>query len=167
MRPLPHAAVQMAVLFPPPTPCDFQGRQDQGYKQAGCQVAVTESDYINDDILLQWLQHFQEHRSPGRCLLISEGHASHSSLKRLVHCQDDGSEILRLPPRTTQVLSLVRILLKTIKMYYRQATTNFLHNHSNATVTKFRFGKPFSRAWKKQQQLEMLSEGFSAQVCLR
>jgi hypothetical protein len=51
------------------------------YKQdlpAGSAVAMTDSGNINEDIFLEWLQHFQTHRSPGKCLLILDGHASHS-----------------------------------------------------------------------------------------
>jgi hypothetical protein len=50
---------------------------------AGSEVAMTDSGYINEDIFLEWLQHFQKHRSPGKCLLILDGNASHSSLKCL------------------------------------------------------------------------------------
>lgn len=37
------------------------------------EIAMTDSGYINDDIFLQHLQHFQKHRSPGE-----DGHSSYS-----------------------------------------------------------------------------------------
>jgi len=46
------------------------------YKQVlptSSEIAMTDSGYINDDIFLQHLQHFQKHRSPGE-----DGHSSYS-----------------------------------------------------------------------------------------
>jgi hypothetical protein len=40
-------------------------------------------------------------------------------------------------------------VFKPIKTYYHQAATNFMHNHPNAAITKFNFGKLFSEAWNK------------------
>jgi hypothetical protein len=37
------------------------------------EIAMTDLGYINDDIFLQHLQHFQKHRSPGE-----DGHSSYS-----------------------------------------------------------------------------------------
>jgi hypothetical protein len=65
---------------------------------------MTDLDYINKNIILQWLQHFQKHRSPGKSLLILDRHPSHSTLKCLDHCRNNGSEMLCLPPHTTLVL---------------------------------------------------------------
>jgi hypothetical protein len=113
------------------------------YKQVlpvGSEVAITDSGYINEDIFLEWLQHFQKHRSPGKCLLVLDGHGSHSSLNCLDYCRDNGIEMLCLPPHTTHVLQpLDRTVFKPIKTYYHQAATNFMHNHPKAAITKFNF----------------------------
>jgi hypothetical protein len=118
---------------------------------------MTGSGYINEDIFLEWLQHFQKHCSPGKCLLILDGHASHSSLKCLDYCRDNGIEMLCLPPHTIHVLQpLDRTVFNPIKTYYHQAATNFMHNHPNAAIAKFHFEKRFSEAWNKGEQLAML-----------
>jgi hypothetical protein len=131
--------------------CDFQGvRIRDIHKQnlpAGSEVAMTDSGYINEDIFLEWLQHFQKHRSPGKCLMILDGHASHFSLKCLYYCRDNDTEMLCVPSHTTHVLQpLDRTVFNPIKTYYHQAATNFMYNHPNAANIKFNFGKLFSEA---------------------
>jgi hypothetical protein len=58
------------------------------YKQvlpARTEIAMTDSGYINDDIFLQHLQHFQKHRSP-----VEDGHSSYSLLMSLNCCRHTG-----------------------------------------------------------------------------
>ncbi|KAJ4449228.1 hypothetical protein ANN_00625 [Periplaneta americana] len=43
----------------------------------GAVFEMTDSGYIVVDVFLKWLEHFQKNRSPGKCLLILDGHASH------------------------------------------------------------------------------------------
>jgi hypothetical protein len=151
------------VYFPPFV--IFKGvRFRDIYKQdlpAGCEVAMTDSVKINEDIFLEWLQHFQKHRSPGKCPLILDGHASHSFLKCLDYFRDNGIEMLCLPPHTTHVLQpLDRTVFKPIKTCYHQAEKNFLHNNPNAVITKFQFGKHFSEAWNKGATVGNAAKGF-------
>ncbi|KAJ4438724.1 hypothetical protein ANN_14671, partial [Periplaneta americana] len=40
---------------------------------AGSEVAMSDSGYVNEDVFQKWLQHFQKHRSPVKCLLILAG----------------------------------------------------------------------------------------------
>jgi hypothetical protein len=47
-------------------------------------------------------------------------------------------------------------VFKPIKTYYHKEATNFMHNHPNAAIIKFHFGKLFSQAWNKGAQLAML-----------
>jgi hypothetical protein len=118
---------------------------------------MTDSGYINEDIFLEWLQYFQKHRSPGKCLLILDGHASHSSLKCLDYCRDNDIEMLCLPPHTIHVLQpLDGTVFKPIKAYCHQAATNFMHNHLNAAITKFHFEELFPKLGTKEQQLATL-----------
>jgi hypothetical protein len=118
---------------------------------------MTDSGYINEDIFLQWLQRFQKHRSPGKCLLIFDGHASHSSLKYLYYFQNNGIEMLCLPPNTTHVLQpLDRTVFKRINTYYHQGATNFMHNHPNIAIPNFILENLSPKLKTREQQLAML-----------
>jgi hypothetical protein len=66
----------------------FQGdkRCRKKYKQnlpTGSQVATTVSDYLDENILLEWLQHFLKHSFPGKSLLFFDGHVFHFFLRYL------------------------------------------------------------------------------------
>ncbi|XP_063216743.1 uncharacterized protein LOC134527745 [Bacillus rossius redtenbacheri] len=128
---------------------------------SGSVVAMSESGYINEDLFLRWLQHFQKHRLPGKCLLILDGHASHCSLKCLKYCRENEIEHLCLPPHTTHVLQpLDRTLFKPLKTFYHQEATTFFHNNSTQSITKSDFGKIFTAAWNKAASHGNATKGF-------
>lgn len=134
------------------------------YKQdlpSGSEVAMTDSGYINEDVFLKWLQHFQAHRPPGKCLLILDGHASHCCLKCLDFCRENEIEMLCLPPHTTHALQpLDRTVFKPVKTFYHQEATHFIHNNPSTSLKKFHFGKLFSAAWKKGATCHSAVKGF-------
>jgi hypothetical protein len=62
------------------------------YKQklpAGSEVTITKSDYKNEGIFFERFKRFQKHRSPGKCLLILDGYASHSYLVCLAYYREN------------------------------------------------------------------------------
>jgi transposase len=141
--------------------CDIEGvRFRDIYKKdlpAGSEVAMTNSGYINEDIFLEWLQHFLKHRSPGKCLLILDGHASHSSLKCLDYCRDNGIEMLCLSPHKTQVLQpLDRTVFKPIKTYYHQAAKTLCTTILKLQSSNFILENFSPKLGTKEQQLAML-----------
>jgi hypothetical protein len=87
---------------------DLQVKWKQGNLQAGNEGKLTDSSYINEDKFLELLQNFQKRRSPGKSLLFSDGHASHSFLKFLDHCRENGIEMLCLSTDTCYVCLLTR-----------------------------------------------------------
>lgn len=143
----------------------FKGkRMREEYKHGmppGSQVAMSESGYINEDLFLVWLQHFQKHRSPGRCLLLLDGHISHQSLQSLEYCVEHQIELLCLPPHTTHVLQpLDRTVFKPLKTYYHHETNSFVHTNPTASITKFVFGGIFNAAWRKGATVGNAVKGF-------
>lgn len=127
----------------------------------GTQVTMSDSGYINDDLFLVWLKHFEKHRSPGRCLLLLDGHISHHSLQCLEYCAQHEIELLCLPPHTTHVLQpLDRTVFKPLKTYYHHETNSFVHSNPTASITKFVFGGIFNSAWRKGATVGNAVKGF-------
>ena len=107
---------------------------------------MTDSGFINNDIFLQWFNHFQKQFSQGKCVLILAGNSLYSSYM----CRKTGLEMFFLPPHRTHALQLFdRTVFKPIKTYHNHDTTNLMHNNSNAAVTKFSLEKLSSITWKK------------------
>jgi hypothetical protein len=76
---------------------------------------MTDSGYINVDIFLQWFRSAQKQWFPGNCLLMLDGHSSHSSLMSLNYRRESSIVILCLPPHTTHVLQpFDRLVFKPI-----------------------------------------------------
>ena len=124
-------------------------------------VEMTDSGYINEDVFLLWLQHFQKHRVQGRCLLILDGHVSHSSLQCVEFCKENDIELLCLPPHTTHALQpLDRAVFKPMKTFYHEAANSHIVNQPDATINKFVFGKIFTEAWNKSATPAYATKGF-------
>ena len=64
--------------------------------------------YIDDQIALEWLEHFNIHTTPSdenqKRLLLLNGHDSHTTLKFWQKCQEFGVIPFRLPPHLTHFL---------------------------------------------------------------
>jgi hypothetical protein len=122
---------------------------------------MTESGCSNEDVFLEWLQHFQKHRTSGKCLLILDGHMSHCSLKALHYCRQHHIEMLCLPPHTTHALQpLDRTVYKPLNSYYHQEATAYMHNHPQASINKSNFERLFSAAWSKSATVGNAVKGF-------
>lgn len=127
----------------------------------GTSVEMTESGYINEEVFLLWLHHFQKNRVQGRCILILDGHVSHCSLQCLEFCRENGIELLCLPPHTTHAIQpLDRAVFKPMKTFYHQAATNYMHNHPDGSITKFVFGHIFTEAWLRSATPAYATKGF-------
>lgn len=127
----------------------------------GTIVTMSETGYINEELFLTWLQHFQRHRPRGKCILILDGHASHHSLPCLEYCSENKIELLCLPPHTTHVLQpLDRAVFKPLKTFYNQSATMYIRNHPSNSITKLNFGKIFNEAWNKTATVGNAVKGF-------
>ena len=71
----------------------------------GSSVAMSDSGYITTDIFLHWLHHFNQHKIPGKVLLLLDGHASHvKSISVIDFAISYDITLVCLPPHTTHYL---------------------------------------------------------------
>ncbi|KAJ8881853.1 hypothetical protein PR048_018339 [Dryococelus australis] len=127
----------------------------------GSVVCMSESGYINEEIFLKFLEHFQDHSVPGRLLLISDGHSSRAALSALLYCQTNDIEMLCLPPHTTHVLQpLDRCVFKALRSNYHRDATSFVHRHPGSNITKIQFNVLFNEAWKATAAVGLAVNGF-------
>jgi hypothetical protein len=149
----------------------FKGiRFREVYKQdlpTGSDVAMSSAGYINDDIFLQWLQHFQKHWSPGKCLLILDGHSSHSSLMCLNYCRESGIEMLCcLLTRHMSCSPSIELCSSpsrhtTINRQQTLCATILILQIQNLVLENYS-----PQLGKKARQLGMLSKVLSAKACI-
>jgi len=130
----------------------------------GSCVAMSDSSYITTDIFVQWLHHFNQHRVPGKLILLLDGHASHvNSIDVIDLAVSYNITMVCLPPHTTHYLQpLDRAFFKPLKVHYDNACRTFLSNHPGRQITKLQFGSLLSEAWGRAATPGTASNGFRA-----
>lgn len=86
---------------------------------------ISDTGYINTDLFIQWLVHFQKHTrssvdSP--VLLILDNHSSHINLKTVTFYRDNYIHLVSIPPHSShRTQPLDRCFFKSLKDYYSVA----------------------------------------------
>lgn len=127
----------------------------------GTEVAMTEKGWVNEEAFKLWLQHFNRYRTPGKVVLILDGHASHTSYSVVDLCDSFEIELVLLPPHTSHALQPLDVsFFKPLKTYYHQQATAWQHSHPNQGITKVAFGALFQRAWNQAATVGNATKGF-------
>ena len=135
----------------------------------GSLVMMTDSGWINEDVFLKWLHHFQAHRAPGTCLLLLDGHISHKSLQALQYCEENNIHMICLPSHTSRRLQpLGQSFFKPLKDYYDDECNTFMHRprtnnkEGERKISKSTFGGIFKKAWLKAATPAIAGSGFGS-----
>ena len=70
----------------------------------GIFISSSKSGYIETDIFIEYLNHFQKFRTKingKKCILILDGHSTHLSVQAIEMCQANGIEMVCLPPHSS------------------------------------------------------------------
>ncbi|KAJ8964844.1 hypothetical protein NQ314_004586 [Rhamnusium bicolor] len=67
----------------------------------GCDMAVTDTGYMNTPTFIKYLEHFKKHTNPTEqnpVLLIPDNHVSHTNLQAVIFAKSNHIHLLSLPP---------------------------------------------------------------------
>lgn len=123
------------------------------------------SSFINSELFLRWLrEQFIPHKPSGKCLLILDGHTSHSSDIEMLQLADDNDIIiLCLPSHCTQALQpLDRSFFRPFKIYFNQEAQLWMKNHSSRNLTRYQAGELIGKAWLRTASVGIAVNGFRA-----
>lgn len=139
----------------------FHREWEDGFP-AGAKVCMSDSGWINEELFLEWLKHFQANRVAGPCVLILDGHVSHKTLPALLFCERNNITLLSLPSHTTQRLQpLDRTFFRPFKLCYDRECNTFMAAHQGErNITKFNFGHLLKKAWCKAATIDNAVNGF-------
>jgi len=119
----------------------------------GSKLRSSDSGWINDEIFVEFLSHFQQHRkkiSDKRAVLIVDGHKTHVGFSALDFCQKNEIDLLCIPPHTSHRLQpLDTHFFKTLKTKWSKHCSLFLKDNAYAILTKDEFHLPFTRVWNE------------------
>jgi hypothetical protein len=79
-------------------------------------VAVSETGYVNDELSLEWLRHFERYSARRQVgvyrLLLLDGYGSHCTMEFITFCDDHKIIPFCLPPHsTTQLLQPLDVVV--------------------------------------------------------
>ena len=133
---------------------------------AGAIGVANESGWINEDIFLQWFEHFlkvfqPQHRS-SPSLLIMDGHASHTnSLQLVIRARENNVKIIILPSHTTHKIQPLDVaVFKSLKSHYDKAVDSWLREHPGRGVQESNVASLFAEAWGKAATVGNAISGF-------
>lgn len=133
---------------------------------AGSKVYMNrKSSFINSELFLKWLkEQFIPHKPAGKCLLILDGHTSHSTDCEMLETADDNDIILLcLPSHCTQALQpLDRSFFRPFKAYFNQEAQLWMKNHSSRNFTRYQAGTVIGKAWIRAAGVGNAVNGFRA-----
>ena len=133
---------------------------------AGSLVTLSPSGYIDSDLFLKFLQHFQKQRprTDEWCLLVVDGHGSHTkSVESLKFAESNKILLLCLPPHTTHILQpLDRCIFKTLKLQWKVECTKWMRKNPGKVITRYQFCGLFKSAWLKTSTPSNAESAFRA-----
>lgn len=111
----------------------------------------SDSGYINTDLFLDWLRHFQnavKSTVDDPVLLVLDNHSSHVNLNAVLFCRSNSIHIVSLPPHSshkTQPLDVC--FFGPIKTHYASAAENWMAMHPGRAITPYQVAELFNHAY--------------------
>ncbi|XP_023233357.1 uncharacterized protein LOC111633062 [Centruroides sculpturatus] len=130
---------------------------------SGSEVRLTKRGWINEEVFLEWIEHFNKYRTPGKVVLILDGQQCLSTLMCVEMCEKNDIELLFLPLYTSRALQPIEVsFLNPFKSNYNHFAARWLNCHRDKTISKLTFGGIFEQAWNESATLENAVKGFEA-----
>ncbi|KID93241.1 transposase, partial [Metarhizium majus ARSEF 297] len=109
--------------------------------EADTKITVTPSGYINDELGLAWIQHFNEFAKPvgKHRLLILDGHGSHHTLEFIQYCQKHNIVPFALPPHLTHILQPLDVVVFQPLKHYHAKALEMMVRDGVTSITKLEF----------------------------
>lgn len=124
-----------------------------------------ESGWMTADVFKGFLNHFIGFVNPSvqkPCLLILDGHASHTkSLEVINLASSSGVILLSLPPHTTHKLQPLDVgFFKPLQTYYDRFIERWLRSHPGRVFTEYQVAEAFKDAYGKAATVEIATNAF-------
>lgn len=106
-------------------------------------VAVVETGYSNDELALEWIQHFNEHSRKGQLgakrLLIVDGHGSHHTAQFIQYCDDNNIIPFGMPSNLTHLLQPLDVCIFQPYKHYHGLALDRLVRDGAVQISKIEF----------------------------
>ncbi|KAJ8983067.1 hypothetical protein NQ317_007109 [Molorchus minor] len=129
---------------------------------SGALFSCSLSGWSNENLCMDWLQHFSQSVKPtvmSPVLVILDNHSSHISLSIYEFCKSTGIVLLTLPPHTSHRMQPLDLtFFGPLKSAYNQECDLFLRSHER--ITTYDLAEIFNKAFIKVGTMEKAISGF-------
>ncbi|KAJ4440034.1 hypothetical protein ANN_08165 [Periplaneta americana] len=133
----------------------------------GSVMFISDSGYINCELFVKWLRHFQNHvgaTTNKPVLLILDNHTSHITLENVQYCRENSIHLLSLPPHSSHKMQpLDRCYFKSLKDFYSTYCDQWMMSNPGRVITQFQVAQLFGKAYLKNSTAEKAVKAF--EVC--
>ncbi|OAQ57289.2 DDE superfamily endonuclease [Pochonia chlamydosporia 170] len=106
-------------------------------------IRPTPSGYTNDQVGLEWLEHFDKHTAKKRVgkkrLLILDGHGSHHTKEFIAYCDAHDIVPFGLPPNLTHLLQPLDVVVFQPLKHYHAKALDVMVRDGLVNITKIEF----------------------------
>ncbi|KAJ8935133.1 hypothetical protein NQ318_015788 [Aromia moschata] len=132
----------------------------------GTILMVSDTGFINTDLFLKWLQHFNEYVRPSNdnpVLLLLDNHSSHISLPAITFCRSNGIHLLSIPPHSSHKLQPLDVgFFGPLKNSYAQEADKWMVCNPGKTITQCEVATLFGNAYNRVASLEKAMKSFES-----
>lgn len=129
----------------------------------GTKVSMAPKGSMTSSLFVEFIQHFAQHKAPGKCLLIFDGAKCHLTYEALEEADKNNIVLYCLPSNTTHELQpLDKSVNRSFEHHWDEEVLNYLSNSLERTLNKVAFNKIFSRTWPKCITQPNITNGFKA-----
>ena len=132
----------------------------------GALYTNSKNGWINEQLFVDWLQHFAAYVKPTQespVLLILDNHSSHISLPAFNYCKENHIVVLSIPPHSshrTQPLDVS--FYGPLKAAYRHECNRHMKTHLMAKITPYDVACLFNKAYAQVANISKGEAGFRA-----
>lgn len=130
----------------------------------GALYKCSKNGWINSELFLQWLGHFQRHAKPtvtDPVLLVLDNHSSHISIAAYNFCKENYIHMVSLPPHTSDHLQPLDLtFFSPLKNALFREYDLYLSSSGHQKITEYDVAELLNKAFMKVATMEKAVSGF-------
>lgn len=131
---------------------------------AGSLGLVSDSGFINQELFIEYLEHFRKSVRPSPSspvLLILDNHSSHVSVGAIDFCRKNDIHMLSIPPHGShKIQPLDVVFFGPLKVLYSAECDTWQVSNPGRAISQYQVARIFRGAYEKAATVEKATKGF-------
>ena len=125
----------------------------------------SDSGFINTDLFLDWLKHFQKavkSSAEDPVLLVLDNHSSHVSLSAVLFCREHSIHVVSLPPHSSHKTQPLDVCFYgPLKTHYASAAENWMAMHPGKAISQYQVAELLNIAYSRCATVGVACKAFA------